>query len=161
MQNVFVGNLSFGASEESVRALFQSHGAVGRVNIVTDQTTGQPLRFGFVEMPNDGEREAAISAVNDTNLDGYTLHVNQACPREDRWTGTKSDGVVLSVCGPIMRVAVRDCNDAAEFTFRSGQWFAENGLPVTITFRSPFGDNGLDTYLEVTSSPARTAVWVN
>jgi len=55
MKNIYVGNLSFDASEESVRSLFQAHGTVDRVNICTDRETGQPRGFGFVEMANDGE----------------------------------------------------------------------------------------------------------
>ena len=60
MKNIYVGNLSFDASEDSVRALFETHGTVDRVNIVTDRDTGQPRGFGFVEMANDGEGEKAI-----------------------------------------------------------------------------------------------------
>ncbi|HTX38254.1 MAG TPA: hypothetical protein VME43_24665, partial [Bryobacteraceae bacterium] len=64
MKNIYVGNLNFGATEESVRSLFETHGAVGRVNIVTDRDSGQPRGFGFVEMDNDGEGEKAIAALN-------------------------------------------------------------------------------------------------
>lgn len=84
MKNIYVGNLSFGASEDSVRALFETHGTVDRVNIVTDRDTGQPRGFGFVEMANDGEGEKAIAAINGTDLDGRTLNVNEARPKADR-----------------------------------------------------------------------------
>ena len=84
MKNIFVGNLSFGASEESLRALFDTHGTVSRVNVVTDRDTGQPRGFGFVEMANDGEGEKAIAAVNGTDFDGRTLNVNEARPKADR-----------------------------------------------------------------------------
>lgn len=84
MKNIFVGNLSFGASESSVRTLFETHGTVDRVNIVTDRDTGQARGFGFVEMANDGEGDKAIAAVNGTNLDGRTLTVNEARPKGDR-----------------------------------------------------------------------------
>jgi len=87
MKNIYVGNLSFGASEESVRALFETHGTVNRVNIVTDRETGQPRGFGFVEMSNDGEGEKAIAALNGSNLDGRTLNVNEARPKTDRSGG--------------------------------------------------------------------------
>ena len=53
MKNIFVGNLSFGATEDSLRSLFAAYGTVGRANIVTDRDTGQPSGFGFVEMAND------------------------------------------------------------------------------------------------------------
>jgi cold-inducible RNA-binding protein len=87
MKNIFVGNLSFGATEDSVRALFETHGAVGRVNIVTDRDTGQPRGFGFVEMNDDREGEKAIAAVNGMNLDGRALNVNEARPKTERSSG--------------------------------------------------------------------------
>jgi RNA recognition motif-containing protein len=87
LKNIYVGNLSFGASEESVRALFEAHGAVGRVNIATDRETGQPRGFGFVEMANDAEGDKAISAINGTDLDGRTLNVNEARPKAERSGG--------------------------------------------------------------------------
>ena len=87
MKNIYVGNLSYEASEESVRALFEIHGTVGRVNIVTDRDTGQPRGFGFVEMANDGEGEKAIAAVNGTELGGRALNVNEARPKAERSSG--------------------------------------------------------------------------
>ena len=87
MKNIYVGNLSFGASEDSVRALFETHGTVDRVNIVTDRDTGQARGFGFVEMANDGEGDKAIAAVNGMNLDGRALNVNEARPKADRSSG--------------------------------------------------------------------------
>ena len=92
MKNIYVGNLSFGASEESVRALFETHGTVDRVNIVTDRDTGQPRGFGFVEMANDGEGEKAIAAVNGTDLDGRSLSVNEARPKTERPGGNRPGG---------------------------------------------------------------------
>ena len=92
MKNIYVGNLSFGASEESVRALFETHGAVGRVNIVTDRDTGQPRGFGFVEMSNDGEGDKAIAALNGTDLDGRTLNINEARPKSDNRSGGGGGG---------------------------------------------------------------------
>lgn len=87
MKNIYVGNLGFGASEESVRALFATHGTVGRVNLVTDRDTGQPRGFGFVEMANDGEAEKAIAALNGKDFEGRTLNVNEARPKTDRSGG--------------------------------------------------------------------------
>jgi cold-inducible RNA-binding protein len=81
MKNIFVGNLSFGATEETVRSLFASHGTVDRVNIVTDRDTGQARGFGFVEMANDLEGDHAIAALNGTDLDGRALNVNEAHPK--------------------------------------------------------------------------------
>lgn len=87
MKNIFVGNLSFGVSEESVRSLFAAHGTVDRVSVVTDRDSGQPRGFGFVEMANDGEGDKAIAAINGTDLDGRTLNVNEARPKTDRPSG--------------------------------------------------------------------------
>ena len=87
MKNIFVGNLSFGVTEASVRSLFETHGKVDRVNICTDRDSGQPRGFGFVEMANDGEAEKAIAAVNGRELDGRALNVNEARPKEDRGNG--------------------------------------------------------------------------
>jgi RNA recognition motif-containing protein len=87
VKNIYVGNLSFDATEESVRGLFEAYGTVGRVNIVTDRDTGQPRGFGFVEMANDGEGEKAIAAVNGTELGGRALNVNEARPKAERSGG--------------------------------------------------------------------------
>jgi cold-inducible RNA-binding protein len=87
MKNIFVGNLSFGATEDAVRSLFEAYGAVDRVNVVTDRDTGRARGFGFVEMSNDGEGEKAIAGLNGRELDGRALNVNEARPKEDRGGG--------------------------------------------------------------------------
>jgi len=87
MKNIFVGNLSYGATEDSVKSLFEVHGAVDRVSIVTDRDSGQPRGFGFVEMPNDAEAERAIAALTGTDLGGRTLNVNEARPKAERSSG--------------------------------------------------------------------------
>src|SRR5438105_578004 len=84
MKNIFVGNLSYGATEDSVRTLFQTYGAVDRVSIVTDRDSGQPRGFGFVEMSNNHEGDQAIAALNGQELDGRALNVNEARPRPER-----------------------------------------------------------------------------
>jgi cold-inducible RNA-binding protein len=92
MKNIFVGNLSFGATEDALRTLFEAHGTVGRVNIVTDRDSGQPRGFGFVEMNNDAEGDKAIAAINGRDLDGRTLNVNEARPKADRPSGGGGGG---------------------------------------------------------------------
>jgi cold-inducible RNA-binding protein len=87
MKNIFVGNLSFGATEQSVRTLFEAHGAVDLVNIVTDRDSGQPRGFGFVEMSNDAEGNKAIAALNGKDLDGRALNVNEAKAKTERSGG--------------------------------------------------------------------------
>ncbi len=82
--NIYVGNLSFDSTEQSVRSLFEQHGAVTSANLITDRDTGRPRGFGFVEMSNDNEGRSAISALDGTDLDGRSLKVNEARPRESR-----------------------------------------------------------------------------
>lgn len=84
MKNIFVGNLDFRASEESVRALFENYGSVDRVSIMTDRDTGRSRGFAFVEMPNENEAEQAISKLNGYNLGGRALNVNEARPKTER-----------------------------------------------------------------------------
>jgi cold-inducible RNA-binding protein len=81
MKNIFVGNLSFKTTEQDIRALFEAHGAVDRVNVVTDRDSGQPRGFAFVEMHDDGEGERAIAALNGSDVDGRTLNINEARPK--------------------------------------------------------------------------------
>ena len=87
MKNIFVGNLSFGATEEKVRSLFEPFGAIDRVSIVTDRDTGQARGFGFVEMSNNAEGDKAIASLNGTDLDGRALNVNEARPKESSGGG--------------------------------------------------------------------------
>lgn len=83
MTNVFVGNLSFQTTQDDLTSIFSQYGAVERVNVVTDRTTGQPRGFAFVEMSSRSEAENAISALNGTDLHGRTLNVNEARPKSD------------------------------------------------------------------------------
>jgi RNA recognition motif-containing protein len=87
MKNIFVGNLSFNATEDAVRSMFEAYGAVERVNIVTDRDTGRAKGFGFVEMSVDAEGDRAIESLSGRELDGRNLTVNEARPKEDRGGG--------------------------------------------------------------------------
>jgi len=82
--NIYVGNLAYGATEDDIRAAFSEFGHVSSVNLVTDKFSGQSKGFGFVEMPDNSEADAAIKALNDTALKGRNMKVNQARPREER-----------------------------------------------------------------------------
>ncbi len=82
--NIYVGNLSFDETESSLEAAFAAHGEVASARMITDRESGRPRGFGFVEMPNQGEAEAAISALNGKDMNGRTLTVNEAKPREER-----------------------------------------------------------------------------
>ena len=85
-KKIYVGNLPFTATDETVRELFQAHGTVESVNLITDRDTGRPRGFGFVEMP-EAEADAAISALDQKDFGGRSLRVNEARPREDRGGG--------------------------------------------------------------------------
>jgi RNA recognition motif-containing protein len=92
MKNIFVGNLSFTATEDGVRSMFEAYGTVDRVSIVTDRDTGQPKGFGFVEMTNDAEAEKAITELNGTELNGRALTINEARPKTERSGGGGGGG---------------------------------------------------------------------
>lgn len=82
--NIYVGNLPYSATEDDLRELFQRYGEVSTVNLIMDKFSGQSKGFGFVEMPNNGEADAAIKALNETDLKGRNIKVNQAKPRAER-----------------------------------------------------------------------------
>ena len=83
MKKIFVGNLDFSATEDSIRSLFEQHGTVERVSLMTDRDTGRSRGFAFVEMTDTGEAERAIAALNGVNLGGRNLNVNEARPKVD------------------------------------------------------------------------------
>ena len=85
-KKIYVGNLSFDATEEQVNEMFAQYGKVDSIAMINDRDSGRFRGFGFVEM-EDSAANAAIKALNDTELDGRTLRVNEARPREDRGNG--------------------------------------------------------------------------
>jgi RNA recognition motif-containing protein len=87
LKNIFVGNLSFGATEDSVRTMFEAYGTVERVSIVTDRDTGRAKGFGFVEMSANSDADRAIAELNGRELDGRALNVNEARPKTERSSG--------------------------------------------------------------------------
>lgn len=92
MLNIYVGNLSFDATEEDVIALFSEYGRVDRVNLISDRQTGRPRGFGFVEMSDENEGRAAIEALNGADHLGRSLTVNEAKPRTERAGGGGGGG---------------------------------------------------------------------
>ena len=83
VKNIFVGNLSYNLTEESVRGLFERHGKVDSVKLINDRETGKPRGFGFVDMPQS-EAQAAIQALNGFQMNGRPLRVNEAQERPQR-----------------------------------------------------------------------------
>jgi RNA recognition motif-containing protein len=90
--NIYVGNLSFNTTESELEKAFAAYGEVSTARIATDRDTGRPRGFGFVEMANQAEAQAAIAALNGSDLQGRTLTVNEARPREDRAGGGNRGG---------------------------------------------------------------------
>ena len=83
MTRIFIGNLSFQTTEADLSSIFSSYGTVENVSVITDRMTGQPRGFAFIEMSDPKQAEAAISALNGTDLGGRTLNVNEARPKPD------------------------------------------------------------------------------
>ncbi len=89
MKKIYVGNLSFTSTEAEIKELFEQHGTVTSINLITDRDTGRPRGFGFIEM-EDAEAAAAIKALDGQECGGRNLKVNEArdrqsSPRTNRW----------------------------------------------------------------------------
>jgi len=80
--NIFVGNLPYELTDQELENAFTSHGEVTSARVIMDRFSGRSRGFGFVDMANNGEAEAAIQALNGSELSGRTLTVNEARPRE-------------------------------------------------------------------------------
>lgn len=92
MKNLYVGNLPHSTTEPELRGLFEAHGAVERVSIVTDRETGRARGFAFVEMTNPGEADKAVAALNGSDLGGRALKINEAKPKTDSPRGGGGGG---------------------------------------------------------------------
>jgi RNA recognition motif-containing protein len=87
MKKLFVGNLPHSTTEAELRTLFEPHGKVDQVSLVTDRDTGRSRGFAFVEMSDAAEAEKAIAALNGKDLGGRALNINEARPKTDRGPG--------------------------------------------------------------------------
>ena len=83
MMNIYVGNLSYEATQDDLRAAFEAHGEVSSVSIIMDKMTGRSRGFGFVEMPDQGQGQAAVSALNLQEVRGRAITVNEAKPKAE------------------------------------------------------------------------------
>ena len=81
--NLYVGNLNWQTTEADLQTAFEAYGQVSAVTIIKDKYTGQSRGFGFVEMPDDTEGQAAIDGLNGKEIDGRTLRIDLARPRDD------------------------------------------------------------------------------
>ena len=84
MKKLFVGSLAWGTTDDGLQAHFAQCGTVASAKVVTDRETGRSRGFGFVEFENDAEADAAVEKLNNSELDGRTITVNEARPREDK-----------------------------------------------------------------------------
>ena len=91
-KKLYVGNLAFGVSDGDLQQLFEAHGTVQSAQVIMDRDTGRSKGFGFVEMGSDQEAQAAIAALNGKEVDGRSLTVNEARPKEDGGGGRGGSG---------------------------------------------------------------------
>ncbi len=91
-KKLYVGNLSYGTTDSDLQGMFEEFGTVESAQVIIDRDSGRSKGFGFVEMRNDQEAQAAINALNGKDVDGRSLTVNEARPREDRGGGGRSGG---------------------------------------------------------------------
>lgn len=82
--NIYIGNLPYSISEDELRDLFAAHGEVTSANIIMDRDSGRSKGFGFIEMPDKTQGETAINAINQTDVQGRSVRVNEARPRPER-----------------------------------------------------------------------------
>lgn len=92
MKKIFVGNFSFSTTEADLRQWFAAYGSVDSATVVTDRDTGRSRGFGFIEMPNNSEADAAIAALNGSDSGGRPLTVNEARPKVERGGGGFRNG---------------------------------------------------------------------
>ncbi len=82
--NIYVSNLSFRIGDDELRRIFEAHGEVASAKVVRDRETGRSRGFGFVEMPSNEEAQQAISDLNQKEIEGRNINVNEAREREER-----------------------------------------------------------------------------
>jgi RNA recognition motif-containing protein len=91
-RKLYVGNLTYGVTDSALEQMFAPYGTVESAQVIMDRDTGRSKGFGFVEMKTDQEAQAAIAAMNGKEVDGRSLTVNEAKPREDRGGGRGGAG---------------------------------------------------------------------
>jgi cold-inducible RNA-binding protein len=91
-KKLYVGNLTYGITDSALEQMFTAHGNVQSAQVIMDRDTGRSKGFGFVEMGSDQEAQTAIGALNGQQVDGRSLTVNEAKPREDRGANRSGSG---------------------------------------------------------------------
>ncbi len=82
--NIYISHLSYGVDDNGLKEVFEAYGQVDSAKVITDKFTGKSRGFGFVEMPDEAEANKAIEALNQSEVNGMTINVNIAKPREER-----------------------------------------------------------------------------
>jgi cold-inducible RNA-binding protein len=90
--DIYVGNLAYSVNDDELNQLFSSHGTVTSARVIMDRMSGRSKGFGFVEMPDNGEAETAINALNGQDCDGRALRVNESQPKPPRDNGGGGGG---------------------------------------------------------------------
>lgn len=91
-QNLFIGSLAYATNDDSLKAHFEQIGPVSSARVITDRETGRSKGFGFVEFENDADNQKAVDQLNGKELDGRTINVSLARPKEDRPAGNNGGG---------------------------------------------------------------------
>jgi len=91
-KKLYVGGLPYSVTEDKLQEIFSAHGTVDSARVITDRFTGRSRGFGFVEMSSEEEAQKAIDSLNESDLDGRSLTVNEARPQEDRGGGGGGGG---------------------------------------------------------------------
>jgi RNA recognition motif-containing protein len=91
-QNLFIGSLAYATNDDTLKAHFEQIGPVSSARVITDRETGRSKGFGFVEMENDDDNQKAVDQLNGKELDGRTINVSLARPKEDRPAGNGGGG---------------------------------------------------------------------
>lgn len=91
-KKLYVGGLPYSVTEDKLQEIFSAHGTVESARVITDRFTGRSRGFGFVEMSSEEEAQKAIDSLNESDLDGRSLTVNEARPQEDRGGGGGGGG---------------------------------------------------------------------
>ena len=138
--NIYVGNLSWQMTDEDLRNLFEQHGAVGSAKIVKDKVSGRSKGFGFVEMENDTEAQAAITALYDSEVMGRKIIVNESQPKQQGGGGGgfKKRSLAETV---VVVVATRKVAITAETAVVADSTEIINLTPYTKFKILPFGED--------------------
>ena len=81
---IYVGNLAYGVTDDDIREVFSASGEVTSASVIKDRFSGESKGFGFIDMPNESEANAAVKALNEQPLNGRNMRVNEARPRDER-----------------------------------------------------------------------------